>query len=115
MQSSVPLVLEDQEQTAQLLACIVKEFEGLVKQLWVYAQRNPHAGFTALEERARQLRSECFASALQSAAQLHRTHIDEALKMKSGCWGEGLVNAVQYLNTRAPNGALFRHGWARLL
>jgi hypothetical protein len=55
MQSSVPTVMADQ--TASLLACIVQEFEGLVKQLWVYAQLNPDAGFSGLEEQARQLRA----------------------------------------------------------
>jgi hypothetical protein len=77
MQSSTPLVLEGQEHIAQPLAGIVKEFEGLVKQLWVYAQRNPSADFSTLEQEARQLRSECFASALQVAALMHRTQVEE--------------------------------------
>ncbi len=59
------------------LTSIVKEFEGLVKQLWIYAQRNPDATLSSLEERARQLRSDCFASALEAAAQLHRAMIEE--------------------------------------
>lgn len=77
MQSSAPIVSVLQDQTAQLLSCIVQEFEGLVKQLWIYAQRNPEAALSSLEERARQLRSECFASALEAAAQLHRARIEE--------------------------------------
>ncbi|MBF6614776.1 MAG: ISKra4 family transposase [Chloroflexi bacterium] len=69
--------MEGQDQTASLLASIVQEFEGLVKQLWVYAQRNPDADFSSLEQRAQQLRSECFASALEAAAELHRTRVEE--------------------------------------
>ncbi len=60
-----------------VLTSIVQEFEGLVKQLWVFARRNPHADFSQLEEQARRLSRECFASALQAAAQLHRTRIEE--------------------------------------
>src|SRR5215210_2453078 len=78
MQSSAPqVVTEVADPTAQLLTRIVTEFEDLVKQLWVYAQHNPQADFSALEDRARQLHSECFASALAVAAGLHRTHIEE--------------------------------------
>lgn len=78
MQSSTLVVVSDhRDQTAQLLECILKEFEELVKHLWIYAQHNPDAPLSTLEERARQLRSECFASALEAAAQLHRTQIEE--------------------------------------
>lgn len=55
----------------------MQEFEGLVKQLWVYALRNPCALLSELEESARQLRAECFASALEAAAELHRTQVEE--------------------------------------
>ncbi len=77
MQSSAPVVLVVQDQTEQLLSLIVQEFEGHVKQLWIYAQRNPDAALSSLEERARQLHSVCFASALEAAAQLHRARIEE--------------------------------------
>jgi len=60
-----------------VLTCIVKEFEELVKQLWVYAQHNPNIGFGVLEDKARQLRAECFSSALRAAALMHRTQVEE--------------------------------------
>lgn len=75
MQSSAPQVVTDH--TASLLTPIVQEFEGLVKQLWLYALRNPHSPFSLIEEQARQLHRECFSSAVQAAAQLHRTQIEE--------------------------------------
>ena len=75
MQSSAPQVVTDL--TTPLLTCIVREFEGLVKQLWVFAQHNPEADLSQLEGQARQLSKECFASALQGAVQLHRTQIEE--------------------------------------
>lgn len=62
---------------APVLNSIVQEFEGLVKQLWAFALHNPQAQFHQIEERARQLSKECFASALQSAVQLHRGSIEE--------------------------------------
>jgi hypothetical protein len=71
---------------APLLAGIVHEFEGLVKQLWVYTQHNPSADLNALEEKARQLHSKCFASALQAAALLRRTQVEEGwLLGRVGC------------------------------
>ena len=74
MQSSTHQQLEC---LTPLLTGIVQEFEGLVKQLWLFALCNPDAQFSQLEEQARQLHAECFASALQTAAQLHRTRIEE--------------------------------------
>ena len=74
MQSSVHQQLES---LAPLLSGIVQEFEGLVKQLWLFALRNPDAQFSQLEEQARQLHAECFASALQAAAGLHCAQIEE--------------------------------------
>ncbi len=73
MQSSV---FEQLECLSPLLTPIVQEFEGLVKQLWLFALRNPQSEFSALEEQARQLHKECFASALQVASQLHRTQVE---------------------------------------
>ena len=75
MQSSTPQIITDQ--TASLLASIVQEFEGLVKQLWLFVQHNPQAPLSSIEEQARQLHRECFSSAVQVAAGLHRTQIEE--------------------------------------
>jgi hypothetical protein len=83
MKSSVEQVVTDL--TTPLLASIVQEFEGLVKQLWVHAQRNADAGFAELEERARQLSKECFATALQAAAQLHRQQIEDEWLLGKVC------------------------------
>jgi hypothetical protein len=81
MRSSAPQVVVVTNVTTDLttppLTRIVREFEGLVKQLWIFSQHNPHADFSQLEEQARQLSRECFASALQAAAQSHRPHIEE--------------------------------------
>ena len=62
---------------SMLLNSIVHEFEERVKQLWCFSQHNPQADLTQLEERARQLSTQCLASALQAAAQLHRHSIEE--------------------------------------
>src|SRR6059058_655941 len=62
---------------APMLQSIVQEFEGRVKQLWRFSQHNPQADFAQLEEQARLLSAQCFASALQAAAQLHRHGIEE--------------------------------------
>ncbi len=65
MQSSVHQQQQPElECLTPLLACIVKEFEGVVKQFWVFAQHSPEADFSQLEEQARQLSRDCFASAL---------------------------------------------------
>jgi Uncharacterised protein family (UPF0236) len=68
-----------------MLNSIVQEFEGLVKQLWVFARCKPQADFSYLEEQARQLSRECFASALQTAAHLHRHSIEEGWLLGSNC------------------------------
>ena len=60
-----------------LLSTIVGEFERRVKQLWSFSLHNPDADFAQFEEQARQLSKDCFASALQTAVQLHRTRIEE--------------------------------------
>jgi hypothetical protein len=62
---------------SRVLNGIVQEFEGLVKQLWCFARRNPQADLSQLEEQARHLSKECFASALQMAAQLHVRQVEE--------------------------------------
>jgi Uncharacterised protein family (UPF0236) len=74
MQSSVQQQLEC---LSPLLTGIVQEFEGLVKQLWLFALGNPDVEFSHLEEQARQLHRECFSSAVQGAAQVHRSRIEE--------------------------------------
>lgn len=63
--------------TPMLLNAIVQEFEGRVKQLWGFSYHNPQADFAQLEEVAQQLSKECFARALQAAAQAHRHSIEE--------------------------------------
>lgn len=73
-----------------VLTSIVQEFEGLVKQLWGYAQRNPQAHFSDIEEQARRPHKECFSSAVQAATQLHRTQIEEEWllgRVKCECGG----------------------------
>src|SRR5438874_6699934 len=59
-----------------MLNTIVREFEAHVKQLWCFSQHNPQADFAQLEKMARLLSKECFASALQTAAHLHRHSIE---------------------------------------
>jgi hypothetical protein len=70
---------------APMLQSIVQEFEGLVKQLWGFAQRNPQADFSQLEGQARHLSRECFTSALQTAAQLHRQQVEEEWLLGNNC------------------------------
>ncbi len=60
-----------------MLNSIVQEFEGYVKQLWCFAKRNPQADLYQLEEQARHLNRQCFASALQMAAQLSVQQVEE--------------------------------------
>ena len=68
-----------------MLNSIVQEFEALVKQLWLFAQRTPQVDFSQLEEQARQLSRECFALALQTAAQLHRQQVEEEWLLGQRC------------------------------
>jgi hypothetical protein len=70
---------------APMLNSIVQEFEALVKQLWVFAQRSPQADFSQLEKQARQLSRECFARALQTAAQLHRQQVEQEWLVGQRC------------------------------
>jgi hypothetical protein len=70
---------------APVLNSIVQEFEGLVKQLWHFARRNPQADFSQLEEQARHLSRECFASALQTAIGLHRQQVEQGWHLGNNC------------------------------
>ncbi len=93
MQSSKLQVVCD---LSPVLQSIVQEFEGLVKQLWAFAHSNPHSDFAQLEEQARQLSKECFASALQTAAELHRRTIEESWLLGQQCCECGCGRAARY-------------------
>ena len=73
-----------------MLTTIAREFEGLVKALWHFTQHNPQSDFAQLEERARHLSKQCFASALQSAAHMHRyiaTSLQRRRRVAAGAQG----------------------------